>query len=143
MYKLYIMVRDRKEIRCQKTRRCAEKKEGGKKIIYHGIIGKSRRANQGALSDYFLPYHPKWWKRRGVNYQAAADCQPGILMVIIGGASDGISGSSYLSHYRLLSRRPSEQINGALSPSPFYRRSESSSRDRNKQNIKMLHESQF
>lgn len=59
------------------------------------------------------------------------------------GASDGISGSSYLSHYRLLSRRPSEQINGALSPSPFYRRSESSPRDRNKQNIKMLHESQF
>lgn len=59
------------------------------------------------------------------------------------GASDGISGSSYLSHYRLLSRRPSEQINGALSPSPFYRRSKSSPRNRNKQNIKILHESQF
>lgn len=62
-----------------------EGREKKKKRIYHGIIGESRRANQGALSDYFLPYHPKWWKRRGVNYQAAADCQPGILMVIIGG----------------------------------------------------------
>ena len=59
------------------------KKTRGKYIIYHSIIGISRQPNQGALSDYFLPYHPKWWKRRG-NYQPAADCWVGILMVIIG-----------------------------------------------------------
>lgn len=56
---------------------------GAKYIIYHCIIRKSRQSNQGALSDYFLPYHPKWWKRRR-NYQASADCWAGILMVIIG-----------------------------------------------------------
>lgn len=59
------------------------KNKGRKYIIYHCIIGISRQPNQGALSDYFLPYHPKWWKRRR-NYQPAADCWAGILMVIIG-----------------------------------------------------------
>lgn len=60
-----------------------KKTRGEKYIIYHCIIGISRQPNQGALSDYFLPYHPKWWKRRR-NYQPAADCWAGILMVIIG-----------------------------------------------------------
>lgn len=60
-----------------------EKNKGGKYIIYHCIIGISRHPNQRGLSDYFLPYHPKCWKRRR-NYQPAADCRAGILMVIIG-----------------------------------------------------------
>lgn len=60
-----------------------KKNKRRKYIIYHCIIGISRQPNQGALSDYFLPYHPKWWKRRR-NYQPAADCWAGILMVIIG-----------------------------------------------------------
>lgn len=60
-----------------------KKQQGGKYIIYQSIIGISRQRNQGAMTDYFLPYHPKWWKRRR-NYQPAADCWAGILMVIIG-----------------------------------------------------------
>lgn len=60
-----------------------KKQQEGKYIIYQSIIGISRQRNQGAMTDYFLPYHPKWWKRRR-NYQPAADCRAGILMVIIG-----------------------------------------------------------
>lgn len=77
---IYIYLYKKKKIRCNVSQK---KNKGGKYIIYHCIIGISRQPNQGALSDYFLPYHPKWWKRRR-NYQPAADCWAGILMVIIG-----------------------------------------------------------
>lgn len=78
---IYIYLYIKEEIRCNVSG--GKKNKGGKYIIYHCIIGISRQPNQGALSDYFLPYHPKWWKRRR-NYQPAADCWAGILMVIIG-----------------------------------------------------------
>lgn len=71
---------ERPEKKSELTFHC---KTRGKYIIYHCIIRKSRQSNQGALSAYFLPYHPKWWKRRR-NYQHSADCWVGILMVIIG-----------------------------------------------------------
>lgn len=77
---IFIYIYIYKKIRCNVSQK---KNKGGKYIIYHCIIGISRQPNQGALSDYFLPYHPKWWKRRR-NYQPAADCWAGILMVIIG-----------------------------------------------------------
>lgn len=77
---IYLYTYILKTIRCNISE---GKNKGGKYIIYHCIIGISRQPNQGALSDYFLPYHPKWWKRRR-NYQPAADCWAGILMVIIG-----------------------------------------------------------
>ncbi len=87
------------EIRCNVS---GPKNKEEKYIIYHCIIGISRQPNQGAVDDYFLPYHPKWWKRRG-NYQPAADCWVGILMVII--AALMVYLPAYLSHYLALSHR--------------------------------------
>lgn len=81
---LYIKEEIRFNVSQEEQKKKKQQQEEGKYIIYHCIIRISRQPNQGALSDYFLPYHPKWWKRRR-NYQPAADCWAGILMVIIGG----------------------------------------------------------
>lgn len=98
-----------------------------KYIIYHCIIGISRQPNQGAVDDYFLPYHPKWWKRRG-NYQPAADCWVGILMVIIAALMVYLPTLSFPLSGPI--SQASVQINGAFSARPFYHCSESTQGER-------------
>ncbi len=115
---------NKNEIRCNVS---GPKNKEEKYIIYHRIIGISRQPNQGAVDDYFLPYHPKWWKRRG-NYQPAADCWVGILMVIIAALMVYLPALSFPLSGPI--SQASVQINGAFSALPFYHCSESTQGER-------------